>query len=251
MTVPIKPPYTFSLKQATQAPKTVEPAPKAYHKPHPTPLDVLWSDSWLIAINKPSNELSVPGKPPLHEHSTLQRTINTFKSVYVIHRLDGATSGILLFARNPWVQKQMHAYFRQRWVHKTYSALVSGELPGTGGTIHLPLAADWAHKPRQKLDWQQGKASLTHWRKEHLGFDAKTPCTRVSLTPITGRTHQLRVHLMALGHPILGDRLYHSAASESTQSLGLQARLHLHACALTFYHPVTGSKIKLTSPTPF
>lgn len=240
-----------TLRHAKRLPHTVEPPPTAYQFPHPSPLEVLWSDPWLVAVNKPHNELSVPGKPPLNKHSTHQRTRALFNQALVIHRLDGATSGILLFARNPWIQKRMHAYFRQRWVHKTYCALVSGHLAGDCGTINLPLATDWHNRPRQQLDWQQGKASVTHWRKQPLGFSSPTPCTRVLLTPVTGRTHQLRVHLMALSHPILGDRLYHPEATESTSTPGLTSRLHLHARTLQFNHPITGEHIVLDAPTPF
>jgi tRNA pseudouridine32 synthase/23S rRNA pseudouridine746 synthase len=240
-----------SLKHQLAPTKAVAPPPSNYHRPHPEPLETIWSDPWLIAVNKPANELSVPGKAPLDKYSTQQRTADAHGAALVIHRLDGATSGILLFARNAWMQKCMHKHFRQRWVHKTYCAIVSGHLAGQSGTIQLPLVTDWVNRPRQHLNWQAGKPSMTHWQKRALGFDTATPATRLSLTPVTGRTHQLRVHLLALGHPIVGDRLYHPEPTTSVETLGLKNRLHLHASALSFRHPLTGEQIDLQVPTPF
>jgi tRNA pseudouridine32 synthase/23S rRNA pseudouridine746 synthase len=149
------------------------------------------------------------------------------------------------------VQKCMHRHWRAHWVQKTYCAIVEGFLPNQLGTIHLPLATDWPNRPRQHLNWVTGKASTTHWRKLPLGFTPNFPCSRLMLIPVTGRTHQLRVHLQSFAHPILGDRLYHPNASDSTSIRGLTSRLHLHASTLRFRHPITGKAICLIAQPPF
>jgi len=222
---------------------------QALYQPKHKPLEVVWHDEWLIAINKPHNELSVPGKPPLDQWATLLRVQDHFGDAKVVHRLDGATSGVILFARNGWAQRQMHHAFRQRFIKKTYCALVSGEVKNPIGTIDLPLNRDWYNRPKQKIDFFEGKPSLTHWAR--AAIDSTKNMSRLKITPITGRSHQIRVHLKALGHPILGDRLYHPDFEASTKKRLLLSRLHLHAMTLKFYHPITAKYITLQAPCPF
>jgi tRNA pseudouridine32 synthase/23S rRNA pseudouridine746 synthase len=159
----------------------------------------------------------------------------------VVHRLDMATSGLVLFARGIAVQRQLGKAFARREVHKRYIAVVHGRLRPEQGEIDLPLIADWPNRPRQKVDRTHGKPSLTRYRV--LAFDGVADTTRVELEPVTGRSHQLRVHLLALGHPIVGDALY--APNDDSP------RLLLHACALRLAHPITGEMGQWCSEAPF
>jgi len=155
--------------------------------------------------------------------------------------VDMATSGILLFARGLEVQRRLGIAFAQREVHKRYVAVVHDRVDGEHGEIDLPLSADWPQRPRQKVDHEQGKPSLTRWRR--LAYDATGRTSRLALEPVTGRSHQLRVHLLAIGHPIVGDRLY--GRDDGAE------RLLLHACELRFTHPVDGRAIELRCEPPF
>lgn len=158
----------------------------------------------------------------------------------VVHRLDMATSGVLVLARGPTAQRCLGAAFERREVHKRYVAVVHGEVDADAGEIDLPLAADWPRRPRQKVDAVAGRPSLTRWRR--LSVDAAAGTSRLLLEPVTGRSHQLRVHLLAIGHPIVGDALY--GAPEA-------ARLMLHAASLALPHPRTGEPLRIASPVPF
>ena len=181
---------------------------------------VLHADDRLVVVDKPAGLLSVPGRS--EPDCASARVQALYPDALVVHRLDQATSGLLLFARGPQAQRELSADFAERRVDKGYVAVVAGRLDGEG-LIDLPLAADWPNRPRQQVDLERGKPSQTRWRVlAHEGGN-----TRVALEPLTGRTHQLRVHLAALGHAILGDALY--AAPDIAAA---RPRLLLHASEL-------------------
>ncbi len=165
---------------------------------------ILHVDARLIAIDKPAGLLSVPGRGPDKQDCALHRLREQHAEALVVHRLDQATSGLLLFARTLEAQRQLSADFEQRRTHKRYEALVWGELPDALGEIDLPLGADWPNRPRQQVDPVHGRPSLTRWTRLHTHGGQ----TRLQLEPVTGRAHQLRVHLLAIGHAIVGDALY-------------------------------------------
>jgi tRNA pseudouridine32 synthase/23S rRNA pseudouridine746 synthase len=181
---------------------------------------ILHADERLIVVDKPAGLLSVPGRT--EGDCASARVQARFPDALVVHRLDQATSGLLLFARGPAAQRELSADFAGRRVDKVYIAIVAGRLDGEG-LVDLPLAADWPNRPRQQVDAVQGKPSQTRWR----ALGAAGPHTRVWLAPVTGRSHQLRVHLAALGHPILGDALY-----APPDIAAASPRLLLHAAEL-------------------
>lgn len=206
-------------------------------------LDVLYADDALVAVNKPAGMLSVPGRGADKQDCASARVSSQFPDALIVHRLDMATSGLLVFARGVDAQRRMSIAFASREVHKRYVAVVHGRMVDAQGEISLPLIADWPNRPRQKVDLDIGKPSLT--RYTILAHDVPKDTTRVELEPFTGRSHQLRVHLQALGHAIVGDALYapdHSGAAE---------RLMLHAYELSLPHPITGTTLRLQSEVPF
>jgi tRNA pseudouridine32 synthase / 23S rRNA pseudouridine746 synthase len=203
----------------------------------------LFVDDALIAIDKPAGMLSVPGRGPDKQDCAATRVQAVYENALVVHRLDQATSGILLFARGIAMQRQLARAFASRDVTKEYVAVVAGHVAQDAGSIDLPLAADWPARPRQKVDAAVGKAALTHYRVLARNADGTS---RVLLQPITGRTHQLRVHLAAIGHPIAGDALYADSATA-----GRSARLQLHAQKLALSHPHTGALLSIESPCTF
>ena len=207
-------------------------------------LDVLFEDPFLLALNKPSGLLSVPGKGHEKKDSLAIRVQARFPDALVAHRLDMATSGIMVMARNKEVHRALSIQFETRQVAKTYIAVVDGLVNTTSGTIDLPLICDWPNRPRQKVDYETGKASLTHY--EVIEYNEINQTTRVKLKPETGRTHQLRVHMQSIGHAILGDRLYASTTAQKKAD-----RLLLHASQLSFTHPITGEHLSLNSDIPF
>ncbi len=203
---------------------------------------ILHADDWLVVADKPAGLPTVPGRP-LELHDCLwQRVRERFDDALVVHRLDMATSGLVLFARGLESQRALSRAFAQREVGKTYEAVVAGRVEREQGEIDLPLAADWPNRPRQMVDPTRGKPSLTRWRVIAREADR----TRLALEPHTGRSHQLRVHLASIGHPILGDALY--APEPIAQAA---PRLLLHACALAFAHPADGRALRFESPAPF
>ncbi len=212
-------------------------------------LQVVHEDAHLLVLHKPSGLLTIPGQSPHQQDCLITRAQQRWPDALIVHRLDQATSGLLMLARGPAMQKTLSMAFEKRQVHKRYEAVVHG-LPVTPtgadgwGEIDLPIRIDWQNRPRSIVDPVRGKPSRTRWQAVGPGPWADT--TRLALEPLTGRTHQLRLHLMALGHPIVGDPLY---ASEPWPSLS--PRLLLHACSLRFDHPVTGVALALSHPAPF
>jgi tRNA pseudouridine32 synthase / 23S rRNA pseudouridine746 synthase len=205
-------------------------------------LELVYEDEWLIVVNKPAGLLSVPGRYGDRQDSVLSRLSRPDRWLQPVHRLDQATSGLLLLATDPDTQRQLNRQFEQRQVNKVYEAVLAGRLSLDQGMIDLPLWTDPGDRPYQKVDWQQGKPSQTRFQ-----VIARTEnTTRVEFFPITGRTHQLRVHAadpQGLGLPIVGDRLYGDDKASS--------RLHLHSRSLSFQHPQSGQPIQLTVETPF
>ena len=197
-----------------------------------------------MVVDKPAGLLSVPGRGAGKQDCVAARVQRAFADALVVHRLDMATSGLFLMARGSPAQRALSAAFAGCAVEKRYEAVVAGLVDGDEGTIDLPLIADWPNRPRQRVDFQLGKPSRTRWRV--LVRDAAAQRTRVELEPVTGRSHQLRVHLRAIGHPILGDALYAPAAVQDPAG-----RLMLHATRLAFAHPATGEPMSFYSPTPF
>jgi tRNA pseudouridine32 synthase/23S rRNA pseudouridine746 synthase len=210
-------------------------------------LGVVHVDDACVVVDKPSGLLSVPGRGPDKQDCLARRVQAIWPEAQVVHRLDMGTSGLWLMARGPDMQRAFSRAFEQHTVDKRYVAVVAGRVapPQTAdgwGEIDLPLAADWPRRPLQKVDATQGRPSLTRWRVLHAEDDR----TRLELAPVTGRTHQLRVHLQAIGHPILGDALY---APPDVQAMA--PRLLLHACALDLAHPARDAVLALRCDPPF
>ena len=203
-------------------------------------LRVLHADDALVVVDKPAGVLSVPGLGAgLHDNLTTAVQA-LFADARVVHRLDQATSGLMLFARGAAMQRALSMAFESRRVHKAYVAVVMGRVDGDEGEIDAPLMPDWPHRPRQIVDAQRGKPALTRWRVIERSPDT----TRLQLQPITGRTHQLRVHLQSFGHPIVGDALYAGQPQRET-------RLLLHATQLQLAHPLTAQHCGFVSAEPF
>lgn len=200
-----------------------------------TPLHL---DAHLIAVDKPAGLLAVPGRT--EPDCLAARVQAVWADARVVHRLDMATSGLMLFARGAAAQRRLGDAFAARLVHKGYVAIVGGLVDADVGEIDLPLAADWPRRPLQRVDHERGRPSLTRWRV--LARDATGGRTRLRLEPVSGRSHQLRVHLQAIRHPIVGDTLYGGASA---------ARLMLHAAELIVPHPADGRRLPLASAPPF
>lgn len=206
-------------------------------------LDAPWVDADMVVACKPAGLLSVPGRGADKQDCLLSRLSTAFGKLHVVHRLDQATSGLLVFARNLAALRALHAQFRLGTVEKVYEAIAHGKVLPAHQWIDLPLAADWPNRPKQKVDPLHGKPSRTEVLVQGLDaidFDVIGPMTRLRLIPKTGRTHQLRVHLQAIGHPLVGDALY-----------GLPDgawRLMLHACELALTHPSEPRRLTFVSP---
>lgn len=205
-------------------------SPLSIYTPPSGEPEVVYADEALLVVNKPAGLLAVPGRGEDKQDCLSARLQKQFSDALVVHRLDMATSGLMVFARGTAMQRKFSQMFREHEVDKRYTAVVAGKVEPTTGEVNLPIAADWPNRPLRKIDRETGKPSLTHYRL--LAYDAAADTSRVELEPITGRTHQLRVHMAAIGHPILGDVLYGDAASAP--------RLLLHASSLRFAHPRTG-----------
>ena len=218
--------------------------PPAYAPPPDDGLTVHYADADLLVVDKPSVLLSVPGRGPGMDDNLASRVQARFPGALTVHRLDMGTSGLLVMARNPAAHRALGRLFELRQVEKEYIAVVAGRVADSERSIDLPLIADWPNRPRQMVDFVQGKPALTHLLV--LSHDAASDTTRVRLVPETGRSHQLRVHLQAIGHPILGDDLY-----APPDILAKAPRLLLHAAALGFQHPVSGAWLIVKSEPPF
>ncbi|MEP7057401.1 MAG: pseudouridine synthase [Caldimonas sp.] len=201
-------------------------------------------DAHCIVAVKPAGLLSVPGRGADLQDCLAVRIRACHDDALVVHRLDMATSGLIVFARGIESQRRLNAAFAQREVAKTYIAVVAGRVAAEHGEVDLPICADWPNRPRQMIDHRRGKAALTRYRVVDREPDGRS--TRIELEPVTGRAHQLRVHMLALGHPILGDALY---APDDVQRAS--ARLMLHAAALRFAHPASGAPVCIASSAPF
>jgi len=204
-------------------------------------------DDSLLVVDKPSGLLAVTGRGADKQDCLAVRVQARYPDARIVHRLDQGTSGLMVMARSAAMQRALSQAFATRTVAKCYIAIVAGRLEAPAeawGVIDLPIVADWPNRPLRIVDHTTGKPSVTRWRV--LGHDAAGSCTRVELEPVTGRSHQLRVHLRELGHPILGDTLYAPPAVQA-----MAARLLLHASALRFEHPGTGEQLAFECHAPF
>jgi tRNA pseudouridine32 synthase / 23S rRNA pseudouridine746 synthase len=207
-------------------------------------LTFIHADAWLLVACKPAGLLSVPGRGVDKQDCAAAQVQAAYGDAFVVHRLDMATSGLMLFARGAEVQRQLSMAFEKRAISKRYVAVVHGNVASDSGEIDLPLLTDWPNRPLQKVDTELGKPSLTRYTV--LSRDPAENNSRLLLEPVTGRSHQLRIHLRELGHPMWGDALYAPAPV-----LALSSRLLLHATSLSFSHPATGEALQFTSDAPF
>lgn len=217
--------------------------------PSATGLPLVYVDDALIVVDKPAGLLSVPGKGTDKQDCLSARVAGHFSDARIVHRLDMATSGLMLMARGAANQRSLSLAFAHRQVEKRYEAIVHGLLeptttPEQWRSIDLPIALDWPRRPLRVIDARHGKPSLTRWQIK--AQDVANQTSRLVLAPITGRSHQLRVHLAAVGHPILGDAMYAPGAVARRS-----ARLLLHATHLRLTHPTTGETMQFGSATPF
>jgi len=215
-----------------------------YTPPPDEGLDLIHVDEALIVVNKPEGLLSVPGRGEDRQDCMVHRVQQRFPEALTVHRLDMATSGLLVFARGEAMQRALSVLFQDRQVNKRYVAVVQGLLAPDHGEVNLPLIADWPNRPRQMVCFERGKPSQTLY--EVLVRDPLKDETRVALTPVTGRSHQLRVLMLALGHPMLGDPFYGDADSQARAP-----RLLLHAETLSLPHPVSGERESWACAAPF
>ncbi|MDM7932468.1 RluA family pseudouridine synthase [Tabrizicola sp.] len=215
--------------------------PDFAYDPPETPLQFLHEDAQLLVLDKPAGLLSVPGKLEGRQDCLITRLQASRWDALVVHRLDCDTSGVIIFARTKQAQGFLGQEFEHRRAQKTYVARVHGHIAADSGRIDLPLGSDWDFRPRQKVDHLNGRPAVTDWE---VIVRSQTE-TRVRLTPHTGRSHQLRVHMLALGHPIIGDQIY---APETSRDY---PRLMLHAETLSLHHPATGERVSFTAPVPF
>jgi tRNA pseudouridine32 synthase/23S rRNA pseudouridine746 synthase len=199
-------------------------------------------DASLVVVDKPAGLLSVPGRGDDKQDCLSARVQRVYADAQVVHRLDMATSGLFVMARGAATQRALSIAFAGREVRKRYVAVVDAIVEAGEGSVDLPLTADWPNRPKQKVDFERGKPSRTLYRVLAREGDA----TRLELEPVTGRSHQLRVHLMSIGHPILGDALYAPPAVRDRAP-----RLMLHATTLEFAHPATGERVGFASAPPF
>ena len=213
-------------------------------------LTLVHADDHLLVFDKPAGLLAVPGRGPENQDCLSARAQVIYSDALIVHRLDMATSGLIVMARGIEAQRRLSMSFEKRRVHKRYMAIVAGVMPNPQpdngwNSIDLPLILDWLARPRSKVDHDIGKPSLTRWRVAPEASPIPDT-TRLELEPVTGRSHQLRVHLQAIGHPIVGDPLYASEAQEA-----MAPRLLLHAQAIEIPHPVTDEPLRFEAPCPF
>lgn len=213
-----------------------------YDPPSDPFLNVIHADNDILVLNKPSGLLTVPGKAAEHADCLEARAQKQHPDARIVHRLDMDTSGVVIMAMHADAHRHLGLQFERRHTAKTYIADVFGQIKEDQGEIDLPLRCDWPNRPKQMVDHNEGRKALTKWRV----LDRDEVSTRVELTPITGRSHQLRVHLLEIDHPILGDRFYATG-----EALAASQRLRLHAQSLTVHHPTGGERITFEAPLPF
>lgn len=213
----------------------------AAYAPPDSALDVIHADHEIIVVNKPAGLLSVPGKGPELADCLLSRLKAAFPEALLVHRLDRDTSGVMVFALTPHAQRHLGLQFEKRQMRKVYVARVWGDMREKTGTVDLPLIVDWPNRPRQKVDHDKGRPAVTDWRV--VRYQGET--TRVRLFPKTGRSHQLRVHMAEIGHPILGDPFYATGPAREAP------RLMLHSESLRLRHPDGGISLTFTAKAPF
>jgi tRNA pseudouridine32 synthase/23S rRNA pseudouridine746 synthase len=211
------------------------------YRPTDAPLRLIHHDSAIVIADKPAGLLSVPGRGAERADCLIERIRGVFPEVLLVHRLDLDTSGVMVFALTKAAQADLGRQFEARTVRKAYVARVGGRVEADEGRVDLPLTVDWPNRPRQHVNHETGRAAVTDWKVLSRGETE----TRVRLTPLTGRSHQLRVHMAEIGHPILGDTLYATGAAAEFP------RLMLHAESLRFRHPETGRTVTFTAPVPF
>ncbi len=213
-----------------------------YQPPTEPYLRIIYQDDAIVILDKPNGLLTVPGRLPEHQDSLELRVKRVFPTARIVHRLDMATSGIVLMALTAEAQKHLNLHFEKRVPRKHYIARVEGVISAQRGHIELPLRCDWPNRPKQMVCFEHGKHALTRFEV----LERESNATRVQLKPVTGRSHQLRVHMQWLGHPILGDKFYASAAG-----LNAAPRLQLHAAWLSFRHPTHQEWVEFSCPCPF
>lgn len=219
------------------------------------PIETLYQDEDLLVVSKPAGLLSVPGRDERNRDCLISRIQETEPEARIVHRLDFATSGLMVVACHADAHRHLSRQFEQRHVDKTYQAVVVGWVPQDEGEVSAPLICDWPNRPRQKVDWQEGKAATTGYavtdryrqaNKDGQSGQGEQEMSRIDLHPITGRSHQLRVHMLHLGHPIVGCEFYAPPAIRA-----LSSRLLLHASALSFDQPTSGERLMFDQPAPF
>jgi tRNA pseudouridine32 synthase/23S rRNA pseudouridine746 synthase len=215
--------------------------PDFVYRPTEEAPQILFDDHEILVVAKPAGLLSVPGRGEGRQDCLINRLRGAFPTILLVHRLDLDTSGVMVFGLTPHAQRHLGKQFEDRKTKKTYVARLAGRLAEKSGRVDLPLIVDWPNRPRQKVDHVEGRPAQTDWRVMRAS-DAET---RVRLFPITGRSHQLRVHMASIGHPILGDPLYATGAAAD------YPRLMLHAESLRFRHPDSGVQQTFTAPVPF
>lgn len=217
------------------------PNPAFEYRPPEVPLDILHADAAILVANKPAGLLTVPGRGAHLADCLLTRVQAAFPEALLVHRLDMDTSGVIVFALSPSAQRHLGLQFEKRMVKKVYHARVWGEMAEAQGHIDLPLCVDWPNRPRQHVDFENGRPAQTDWRRVRI----EDGTTRVRLMPKTGRSHQLRVHMREIGHPILGDPFYATGAARDFP------RLMLHAESLKLRHPDGGVGMLFRAAVPF
>ncbi|MCF6321865.1 MAG: RluA family pseudouridine synthase [Rhizobiaceae bacterium] len=216
--------------------------PAFTYNPPKQEIEILHRDDDLLIVSKPAGLLSVPGKPADHHDCLESRIRAQIPDARIVHRLDMATSGIMVLAMNAKAHRHLGLQFERRHIEKTYVAKVRGQVEEDEGIIELPLRCDWPNRPLQMVDHQLGKSALTKWQV----LERSQNSTRLLLTPKTGRSHQLRVHMLSIGHPILGDEFYADDKAKAAAD-----RLMLHAQSLELFHPTGGKTHKFSDPPPF
>ncbi|PZL86369.1 bifunctional tRNA pseudouridine(32) synthase/23S rRNA pseudouridine(746) synthase RluA [Pantoea sp. ARC270] len=214
-----------------------------YNPPREPWLHILYQDAHIMVVNKPSGLLSVPGRLEEHKDSVMTRIQRDFPQAESVHRLDMATSGVMVVALTKAAERELKRQFREREPAKTYVACIWGHPENEEGVVDLPLICDWPNRPKQMVCFENGKAAQTEYQVLEYRADNSA---RVSLKPITGRSHQLRVHMLALGHPILGDNFY-----AHPDARAMAPRLLLHAESLTITHPAFGNAMTFRQPADF